>query len=179
MRKDARACAGCGCRLSQYNLEDLCAACSRDRRLDVRPGPSIPDAIWRDSDIQTAIANWDFGLASRLIREQAGLRQDDMAFMTGLSQSFLSMLESGGRRLTNLEKAARFLQGIGTPDALLAPPFRESTAPVTPCRVPYTGPGPSPLASRQERTTSQTSTSWRHRQRHSRCASRSSSQRPT
>ncbi|MGW4496476.1 helix-turn-helix domain-containing protein [Streptomyces sp. NPDC004376] len=40
--------------------------------------------------------------------------------MAGLSQGFLSMLESG-----NLDKVARFLEGIGTPDALLAPPFRE------------------------------------------------------
>ncbi|WP_369251069.1 helix-turn-helix domain-containing protein [Streptomyces sp. R41] len=141
MRKDARACAGCGCRLSQYNLEDRCAACTRDRRLDAHPGPSIPDEVWLDLDIQTAIADWDFGLASRLIRVRAGLRQDDMAFMTGLSQSFLSMLEAGGRRLTNLDKAERFLQGIGTPDALLAPPFREHATPVTPARAPYSGPG--------------------------------------
>ncbi|MEU9987847.1 helix-turn-helix transcriptional regulator [Streptomyces sp. NPDC048045] len=142
MRRDARVCAGCGCRLSQYNLEDLCAACSRDRRLDARPGPAIPDAVWLAPDIQTAIANWNFGLASRLLRERAGLRQDDMAFMTGLSQSFLSMLEAGSRRLTNLDKAARFLQGIGTPEALLAPPFRETAAPVASARAPYPGPGP-------------------------------------
>ncbi|WP_435220751.1 helix-turn-helix domain-containing protein [Streptomyces sp. Tue6028] len=142
MGKDARACAGCGCRLSQYNLEDVCAACSRERRLVVQTGPSIPDTVWLAPDIQTAIANWDFGLASRLIREQAGLRQDDMAFMTGLSQSFLSMLEAGSRRLTNLDKAARFLQGIRTPEALLAPPFRESAAPVVAGYPLHAGPGP-------------------------------------
>ncbi|RSN18757.1 hypothetical protein DMH25_00420 [Streptomyces sp. WAC 01325] len=128
MRKNARTCADCGCRLSQYNQEDHCATCSRDRRLEVGRGPSIPDQVWLDVDIQSAIAHWDFGLASRLIRERAGLRQDDMAFMTGLSQSFLSMLEAGSRRLTNLEKAARFLQGLRTPDALLAPPFRADAA---------------------------------------------------
>ncbi|MCZ0990411.1 helix-turn-helix domain-containing protein [Streptomyces diastatochromogenes] len=142
MRKDARACVGCACRLSQYNLEDRCAACSRDRQWEAHPRPSIPDAVWLDPDVQAAIASWDFGLASRLIRERAGLRQDDMAFMTGLSQSFLSMLEAGSRRLTNLDKAARFLQGIGTPDALLTPPFRENAAPVTPGRATYSGPGP-------------------------------------
>ncbi|MFJ9961266.1 helix-turn-helix domain-containing protein [Streptomyces avermitilis] len=141
MGSNARTCADCGCRLSQYNLEDRCAACSRDGRLDAHLVPSLPEEIWLGLDIQTAIANWDFGLASRLIRERAGLRQDDMAFMTGLSQSFLSMLEAGNRRLTNLDKAARFLQGIGTPDALLAPPFREHPASSTPARVPYSGPG--------------------------------------
>ncbi len=60
-----------------------------------------------------------------------------MASLTGLSQGFLSMLEAGSRRLTNLDKAARFLQGIGTPDALLAPPFREPAAPTPPTPTAY------------------------------------------
>jgi transcriptional regulator with XRE-family HTH domain/tetratricopeptide (TPR) repeat protein len=110
--------------------------------LDTHPGPRVPDEVWLDPRIQTAIANWDFGLASRLIRERAGLRQDDMAIMTGLSQSFLSMLEAGSRRLTNLEKAARFLHGIGTPDAVLAPPFREYAAPSAPAQASCSGSGP-------------------------------------
>lgn len=138
MGKNARTC-GCGCRLSQYNLEDRCAACSRDRRLDTRSGPHIPDEVWLDPAIQAAIANWDFGLASRLIRERANLRQEDMAIMTGLSQSFLSMLEAGSRRLTNIEKATRFLHGIGTPNAVLAPPFREYTAPSAPAQPLHSG----------------------------------------
>ncbi|MFG2349539.1 helix-turn-helix domain-containing protein [Streptomyces phaeochromogenes] len=141
MGKNARTCADCGCQLSQYNLEDRCAACSRDRRLHADLGPTIPAEVWIGLDVQSAIANWDFGFASRLIRERAGLRQDDMAFMTGLSQSFLSMLEAGNRRLTNLDKAARFLQGIGTPDALLAPPFREHPDPSVPAQVQYSGTG--------------------------------------
>lgn len=140
MRKNARACTACGCQLSQYNQEDRCAACSRDRRLNAGQGPSVPDEVWLDRDIQSAIAHWDFGLASRLIRARAGLRQDDMAFMTGLSQSFLSMLEAGSRRLTNLEKAARFVKGLGTPDALLAPPFRQHSAAPAPAHASYAKP---------------------------------------
>ncbi|MFJ9899784.1 helix-turn-helix domain-containing protein [Streptomyces sp. NPDC091280] len=94
-----------------------------------RSGPRVPDEVWVHPAVQVAIANWDFGLASRLIRERAALRQDDMALMTGLSQSFLSMLEAGNRRLTSLDKATRFLEGIGTPESLLAPPFREQAPP--------------------------------------------------
>lgn len=153
MSKNPRTCADCGCRLSQYNLEDRCATCSRGRRLDAQCGPRIPDGVWHDVEIQSALANWDFGLASRLIRERAGLRQDDMAFMTGLSQSFLSMLEAGSRRLTNLDKAARFLQGIGTPDSLLAPPFRELATPPAPLPgthvgLPRTDTAPAPQTPR-------------------------------
>lgn len=127
MRKHARVCADCGCRLSQYNQDDRCAACARDRRFD-QSGPRVPDAVWHDAEVQTAIATWDFGRASRLIRTRASLRQDDMAHMTGLSQGFLSMLEAGTRRLTNLDKVAKFLSGIETPHALLPPPFREHDA---------------------------------------------------
>ncbi|MEU9155389.1 helix-turn-helix transcriptional regulator [Streptomyces sp. NPDC048417] len=125
MPRNPRTCAGCGCRLSQYNLDERCAACARTKGWEPQPVRSIPDVVWTDRDIQTAITAWDFGRASRLIRERAGLRQEDMASMAGLSQGFLSMLEAGSRRLTNLDKVARFLDGIGTPDALLAPPFRE------------------------------------------------------
>jgi hypothetical protein len=56
--------------------------------------PSIPDEVWADIEIQTAIAVQDFGRASRLVRERVGLRQDDMAFMTGLSQSFVPICRS-------------------------------------------------------------------------------------
>lgn len=141
MRKHARACAGCGCRLSQYNLEDRCAACARGKRLGAHPVPHVPDTVWLDLDVQSAITAWDFGRASRLIRDKAGLRQDDMAFMTGLSQGFLSMLEAGNRRLTNIDKAARFLQGVGAPDALLGPPFRGHSALSTPAHAPQFGYG--------------------------------------
>lgn len=128
MRRHARECADCGCRLSQYNDEDRCAPCTRDRCLDTRLQRRVPDTVWQDTAVQAAISAWDFGLASRLIRERANLRQDDMALMTGLSQGFLSMLEAGTRRLTNLDKVARFLNGIATPDTLLPPPFREQHA---------------------------------------------------
>ncbi|MGW1006455.1 helix-turn-helix domain-containing protein [Streptomyces sp. NPDC002520] len=125
MPKNPRACADCGCRLSQYNLDERCAACARGRRLEVLPGPSIPASALADVQVQAAIADRDFGRASRLIRAKAGIRQDDMASMTGLSQSFLSMLEAGRRRLTNLDKAARFLKGIGVSDAPLTPSLHE------------------------------------------------------
>ncbi|MGF0173198.1 helix-turn-helix domain-containing protein [Streptomyces sp. Marseille-Q5077] len=125
--------------MSQYNDEDRCAACARDRRLDTRLQRSVPDTVWHDSAVQSAISAWDFGRASRLIREGANLRQEDMALMTGLSQGFLSMLEAGTRRLTNLDKVARFLKGIETPDALLPPPFREHHGKPSPLPLPLLG----------------------------------------
>ncbi|MFD4621496.1 helix-turn-helix domain-containing protein [Streptomyces sp. NPDC058475] len=126
--------------MSQYNDEDWCSACARVRLLDSRLQRRVPDTVWQHPEVHSAIAAWDFGRASRLIRERAKLRQDDMAHMTGLSQGFLSMLEAGTRRLTSLDKVARFLNGIETPDALLPPPFREHHAAPTPLPLPYPGP---------------------------------------
>lgn len=126
--KHVRSCTDCGCRLSQYNDDARCATCAREVHLAVMSGPQIPNIVWGSADVQTAIINWDFGLASRLIREMSNLRQDDMAALTGLSQGFLSMLESGARRLTNLDRVAKFLFGIGAPETLLASPIREHVA---------------------------------------------------
>ncbi|MEU6230810.1 helix-turn-helix transcriptional regulator [Streptomyces sp. NPDC047042] len=140
MPRHTRVCVDCECRLSQYNDEDRCATCARDRRLTPRLQHLVPDSVWSDPEVQVAISAWDFGRASRLIRERAKLRQEDMAHMTGLSQGFLSMLEAGTRRLTNLDKVARFLNGIETPDALLPPSFREHhAATLTP--LPFPRPG--------------------------------------
>ncbi len=140
MPRNPRVCADCGCRLSQYNDEDRCATCARVRFLDTRLQRRVPDTVWQHPEVHSAIAAWDFGRASRLIRERAKLRQDDMARMTGLSQGFLSMLEAGTRRLTSLDKVARFLNGMETPDALLPPPFREHHAALTPRPLPHPGP---------------------------------------
>ncbi|WTZ38450.1 helix-turn-helix transcriptional regulator [Streptomyces sp. NBC_01390] len=141
MPRHTRVCVDCRCLLSQYNDQDRCATCARNRCLDARLQHRVPDTVWHDPEVQAALAAWDFGRASRLIRERAKLRQEDMAHLTGLSQGFLSMLEAGTRRLTNLDKVARFLNGIETPDALLPPPFREHhAAALTPLPLPRSGP---------------------------------------
>ncbi|MET7295397.1 helix-turn-helix transcriptional regulator [Streptomyces griseoloalbus] len=44
-----------------------------------------------------------------------------MALLTGLSQSFLSMLESGQRRLTNIDRIIVLLDGLDAPADLTGP----------------------------------------------------------
>ncbi len=50
--------------------------------------------------------------------------------LTGLSQPFLSMLESGVRRLTNIDKIITLLDGLEVPIELTGPMLRTS-APLT------------------------------------------------
>ncbi|WP_329453314.1 helix-turn-helix domain-containing protein (plasmid) [Streptomyces sp. NBC_01724] len=79
--------------------------------------------MWRDIEVREALVAWDFGQVSRLVRQRGSLRQDDMAQLTGLSQAFLSMLESGARRLTNIDKIVEFLAGLGVPTELVPLPL--------------------------------------------------------
>ncbi|MFE0187622.1 helix-turn-helix domain-containing protein [Streptomyces sp. NPDC059008] len=79
----------------------------------------------------------DFGRVSRLVRQGTGLRQDDVARLTGLSQGYLSQLESGARRLTRLDKTQSFLDALDVPEELRpvassSPPIHETLEP-EPC----------------------------------------------
>lgn len=123
-----RRCPKCRCRLSLYNPEPLCGACSRTQRQAEQATATVPQHVWRDTEVRDALDAWDFGQASRLIRQRGPLRQEDVAQLTGLSQSFLSMFESGSRRLTNIDKIVEFLTGLGVPAELVPPPIPRSTS---------------------------------------------------
>ncbi|WP_406260274.1 helix-turn-helix transcriptional regulator [Streptomyces chartreusis] len=47
-----------------------------------------------------------------------------MAILTGLSQAFLSMLESGQRRLTNIDRIIVLLDGLNAPIDVTGPMLR-------------------------------------------------------
>jgi transcriptional regulator with XRE-family HTH domain len=122
-----RSCDRCGGQLSSYNTDTLCFACARSRGTE-QHFPVVPEYVWFDPDVRDALAVWDFGQACRLIRLRGSLRQDDMAQLTGLSQAFLSMLEAGSRRLTNIDKIVEFLTGLDVPAELVALPLAQSRA---------------------------------------------------
>ncbi|MER5988686.1 helix-turn-helix transcriptional regulator [Streptomyces sp. NPDC001787] len=72
--------------------------------------------------IREAAAALDFGQLSRLVRTHTGFTQQELATITGVSQNFLSQLENGQRRLSDAQKAARFLDGLGAPHGLHSSP---------------------------------------------------------
>jgi transcriptional regulator with XRE-family HTH domain len=116
--RSKRVCGDCGAALSIYGDEDRCAPCQRTL-LDLhRSLPPIPAQVWADREIRDALAGWDFGTVARLVRRHAGLRQEEVAELTGLSQGFLSQLESGRSQLVNIHKIIGFLDGLDTPTDL-------------------------------------------------------------
>ena len=125
-----RQCRWCRRPLSRYNNEPYCSACSR--RIPATPSlpPQVVPEVWQRVDVREALWARDFGRVCHLVRIGSSLRQSDMAELTCLSQAFLSMLESGARRLTNIDKIVELLAGLNAPAELagpmLQPPAAES-----------------------------------------------------
>lgn len=124
LERNNRQCPRCRCVLSRYNEEPYCSGCSRIVRHQAEPAPTVPTEVWARVDVQDALFARDFGRLCHLVRTASGLRQNDMADLTGLSQAFLSMLESGARRLTNIDKIVELLHGLDTPEELTGPMLR-------------------------------------------------------
>ncbi|MFF0201810.1 helix-turn-helix domain-containing protein [Streptomyces sp. NPDC005017] len=130
-----RLCSLCRCRLSRYNREDICSGCARSGTA-VQPARPVPPQVWARQDVRDALLHKDFGRLCQLVREYGHLRQEDMALLTGLSQAFLSMLESGQRRLTNIDRIIVLLDGLNAPVDITGPMLRPvATAPGPPLRT--------------------------------------------
>ncbi|MEW1660780.1 helix-turn-helix domain-containing protein [Streptomyces sp. NPDC093707] len=90
---------------------------------------AIPEKVWHDSTVRQALAEWDFGQVSRLVRQRSSLRQEDVAHLTGLSQAYLSMVESGSRKMNHIDKITQFLAGLGAPAGLVTLPLPHRAVP--------------------------------------------------
>jgi hypothetical protein len=126
--RHGRRCRWCRHPLSRYNSEPYCCACSRLVPAAPSPSPQVVPEVWERVDVREALWARDFGSVCHLVRIGSSLRQSDMAELTGLSQAFLSMLESGVRRLTNIDKIVELLAGLNTPAELTGPMLQQPTA---------------------------------------------------
>jgi transcriptional regulator with XRE-family HTH domain len=142
-----RRCGRCGCLLSAYNRDELCAACTRAALPPTEETPRVPLRVWADPEVREALAAWNFGQVSRLVRQRGSIRQEDVAQLTGLSQGFLSMLESGARRLTSIDRIVDFLDGLSVPADLVRVPRRRPVPRTAPAPRSAAGSATSPAAS--------------------------------
>ncbi len=106
-------------RLSRYNNEPLCAACTRAAR---EPGSGTPSWLYDSPPMRRALARDDIPLFSVVFRAASGMSQHDLARITGLSQSTISCIETRRRRpLDVTRKFLRFTDAIGMPRVALLP----------------------------------------------------------
>ncbi|WP_205314989.1 LuxR C-terminal-related transcriptional regulator [Nonomuraea lactucae] len=89
--------------------------------------------LWGDTAVRTALAAWDFGRVSALMRERVPLSRDEMCALTGLRRERLTALEAGRRGLTDTEQISRFLTGLRFPWNFVPMPLAAHPCPADGC----------------------------------------------
>ncbi|MBB5907208.1 transcriptional regulator with XRE-family HTH domain [Actinoalloteichus hymeniacidonis] len=75
----------------------------------------IPPGFFDDPGMRTALAHYDFGAVFLAVRSHTGMSQLELADLLGLSQSRVSAVERGERRLTHVKLAARMATALRIP----------------------------------------------------------------
>jgi transcriptional regulator with XRE-family HTH domain len=99
--------------------------------------------VWRDALVLGSLVELDFGGLSKRLRALLQLHQDELADITGLTQGYVSRLESGQVRLTHIDRIVDYLDAVGTPPELARLPLRAAVAPATHDSQITPRPGPS------------------------------------
>ncbi|WP_404867409.1 helix-turn-helix domain-containing protein [Kitasatospora griseola] len=128
IRVGARQCGHCGrghcgCALSRCNISDSVCGPARERPSGRRPRQcrrGCGATRW----CATALAELDFGGLSKRLRDLLQLHQDEVAYIIGVTQGYLSRLESGRARLTHIDRIVSYLAAVGTPPDLARLPLR-------------------------------------------------------
>lgn len=118
MNGPGRRCRFCGTLLRVGTNDTMCGSCARA----VGFRQPVPDGFYDDAALRAALARYDFGVVFAAIRQQTGLSQLQLADLLGLSQSRVSAVERGERRLTHVKLAARLATVLRIPAPLLGFP---------------------------------------------------------
>jgi transcriptional regulator with XRE-family HTH domain len=125
-----RICAGCRVtRLSRYNPEVLCGACTQtartapaDAETGGGPGGQMPTWVWDSPLLRRALARTDLGAVMAVFRTAAGLSQLELAQILSCSQSTIWRIEAGERKsLYDIRELLRFADTVGMPRHALLP----------------------------------------------------------
>ncbi|WP_225978508.1 helix-turn-helix domain-containing protein [Gandjariella thermophila] len=98
--------------------DTMCGSCARACGFQA----PIPEGFYEDAALRAALARYDFGAVFAAVRQQTGLSQLQLADLLGLSQSRVSAVERGERRLTHVKLAARLATVLRIPAFLLGFP---------------------------------------------------------
>ncbi|MFC3960411.1 helix-turn-helix domain-containing protein [Nocardia jiangsuensis] len=86
----------------------------------------IPPEFYERVNIRKALENYDFGSVFTAVRGRTGLSQTRLGILVDLSQSRISAIERGERRLGHVRVVARVASRLGIPPHLLGFPGREN-----------------------------------------------------
>ncbi|MBL1080248.1 helix-turn-helix transcriptional regulator [Nocardia sp. 2] len=111
MSTEARHCRHCAHVLPPDVLGILCADCGRHAGFQ-RP---LTPAFYDRPDIRDALARYDFGPVFRAVRAETEASQLNLGVLLDLSQSRVSAVERGERRLCDVGLVARIAEALGIP----------------------------------------------------------------
>jgi transcriptional regulator with XRE-family HTH domain len=114
-------CERCGAGLS-VGCRTLCALCeatSGDRLPTIRS--ASPDAVWLwvDPNARQAVESRDLGVILKAFRAATGASQRSVAEDLGYDPTYISMIESGRRRVADVGTRRNFSQYLGLPPHVL------------------------------------------------------------
>jgi predicted XRE-type DNA-binding protein len=125
MNPAERICAVCRqTRLSRYNPQQVCAPCARAA---CAPGPEPvvarwPTWLWGSEQMRQVLARRELGAAVAMFRTAAQLSQQELAELTGWSQSAVSLVETGRRdTLYDIRELLKFADAVAMPREALLP----------------------------------------------------------
>jgi transcriptional regulator with XRE-family HTH domain len=117
-----RLCTNCGGRLSQYNSESLCAACSRNSvdasRRQTPPSALHPQETWLyTKNVAPAPPDGsNIGELLRAYRDAQNLNQGELAALLGYDQSYVSLIERGKRPIRDINELRRVAAELNLPE---------------------------------------------------------------
>ncbi|WP_051175245.1 HsdM family class I SAM-dependent methyltransferase [Nocardia exalbida] len=122
MNTGGRICRTCRTALPTKHAGNLCADCACAAGFK----HALTANFFDDPTILAALADHDFSVVFTLIREATGLSQLQLAALLDLTQSRISAVERGERRLTSAKLVARIADTFEIPASLLG--FGSGTA---------------------------------------------------
>ncbi|HEX3780267.1 MAG TPA: helix-turn-helix transcriptional regulator [Pseudonocardiaceae bacterium] len=109
MTQESRSCTACGTQLSRYNRQPVCGPCGRSARgsgstSDALPGePAVGECLVR-------------------LRHEAGLTQQELADLAGLSRDLVRKLEQGLRATASVTSLLALARALKVPASALLEP---------------------------------------------------------
>jgi transcriptional regulator with XRE-family HTH domain len=114
-----RRCEACGVELGRYAVESVCPTChaSANAPTPVLPAARLAPAVWMWSapEASTALATRDLATILRVYRRLNGLSQEKMAGVLGYDKTYVSMIETGRRTISDVATRRHIARTLGLP----------------------------------------------------------------
>ncbi|WP_107654086.1 helix-turn-helix domain-containing protein [Nocardia suismassiliense] len=116
-------CQACGVSVTRYASDYVCPTCAANNSggsAVVRASPIVSAIwLWAAPDAAAAIANRDLPTILRAYRRINGLNQIAMADLLGYDKSYVSMIETGRRTITDVASRRHIAARLGLPTHIL------------------------------------------------------------